>query len=814
MTTAGVQLSQSGTSAPSTSSRANGLMSTQFNPYRSWLNIESDTYPPNDFQLLGLQETESDQHAIDQAADGQLERLENIESDAHHELKDLLVRQINKARSTLSDPTARNRYTRALRDAPPSDSSWIKDMVPPKKQPNAVDSDAAHTSGFTASSVNGEQELSKPISFHQSDLLPPQPGGTKPPRQSPEPKNRTANSTHATTKATRARADSHTQSSRTAKPPIADAAKDRNHSADLNPPKKNRDSDVRHQDLPIAKAVSTRPDSDQEILVARAAPDQNPTQPAPTARAVSSGDPPIHKQQPDSSEDSSRSENRPQENNRVRLILGAAGFTLVLIAGFHGIMQLLSVNDRGRDQELEERAALLVTPPDTNKPSHSSSTQLDSNETQRPPDSQLAAASTQQLTHPEGPESSKQPVETARSPTTNSSDPTTVDDTLNLETNDQPKLANPHSTEMSSGSLSLETLDFQSQRRLRIQLLDIKNLWRQQDFGAFPYSVHLDASDADQLEVLEKINQGIQETTQRLKEFWQQFKKSSLANRNDLQVGDRTVGFVEATESHVTLKVAGVLRRYEYPFVPPALMMAIIDQGAIDDIPTYRLQKAAYLISRLHSRPDFADDIEELLMLSEQDGHDVSRLRRLADLPLEILASPKLRPRYRVISEPLAGSSATAQFKSLHEVPFEVASGLARQVIEEFLDAEKRPTVDRNDPSQQQEYLSVLDRARQLAMRGGDILLAIDMVGEIQTNSQAPPNDLMLSTILRTSVAASRTVDQSKWYCMAVLEYLRQADSGLSAADAVRLGNRALQIAESHGLSAFASQLYAKIKSY
>ena len=137
------------------------------------------------------------------------------------------------------------------------------------------------------------------------------------------------------------------------------------------------------------------------------------------------------------------------------------------------------------------------------------------------------------------------------------------------------------------------------------------------------------------------IEEAINETTSQLSKFWHQVRNSALETIGGSLTSDgKTVGFVEAGQSGIVLKIAGTNRNYEYQFIPPALIPIIADQGTIDDIPTYRLQKAAFLISNLKRTPGLQREIETLLSLSENDGHDVFHLRLMAELDFWNFSTP------------------------------------------------------------------------------------------------------------------------------------------------------------------------------
>ena len=71
----------------------------------------------------------------------------------------------------------------------------------------------------------------------------------------------------------------------------------------------------------------------------------------------------------------------------------------------------------------------------------------------------------------------------------------------------------------------------------------------------------------------------------------------------------------------------------------------------------------------------------------------------------------------------------------------------------------------------------MLDVARQLAVRAGDPLLAMDLVHLIEYNAGKIQGDLQYDTLMSLGPEIPEASDAAKWYCHSVLNYLRENNS-------------------------------------
>ncbi len=90
-------------------------MSTAINPYVDWLELPPSVALPNHYQLLGVEDFESDERAIKAAYYRRVARVSIHQSGVNAEIcKDVFVR-LAEAKDCLVDPDARTKYDAALR---------------------------------------------------------------------------------------------------------------------------------------------------------------------------------------------------------------------------------------------------------------------------------------------------------------------------------------------------------------------------------------------------------------------------------------------------------------------------------------------------------------------------------------------------------------------------------------------------------------------------------------------------------------------------------------------------------------------------
>lgn len=124
--------------------------------------------------------------------------------------------------------------------------------------------------------------------------------------------------------------------------------------------------------------------------------------------------------------------------------------------------------------------------------------------------------------------------------------------------------------------------------------------------------------------------------------FWKQVIESAktIPGGQEITVGEQVVGFVESAEDTFIVKKAGSLITYPYTNCPPGLAVAIAEQGAVPDVPTWSKQLASFYAIHQTKQQEHADKIEELLEIADEAGHDCDGLLSFAEFDFDSFGLP------------------------------------------------------------------------------------------------------------------------------------------------------------------------------
>ena len=92
-------------------------MASHFDPYHKWLGIPPKEQPPTLYRLLQIEQFESDEDVIENAAQRQITFLKNAASGPYSRESQQLLNEINKARVTLLNKENRASYDESLRNS-------------------------------------------------------------------------------------------------------------------------------------------------------------------------------------------------------------------------------------------------------------------------------------------------------------------------------------------------------------------------------------------------------------------------------------------------------------------------------------------------------------------------------------------------------------------------------------------------------------------------------------------------------------------------------------------------------------------------
>ena len=220
--------------------------------------------------------------------------------------------------------------------------------------------------------------------------------------------------------------------------------------------------------------------------------------------------------------------------------------------------------------------------------------------------------------------------------------------------------------------------------------------------------------------------------------FWSQVKMSaaSLSASAQIVVGTQKAAFVESKPESVILRRMGTNIEYDYSFCPPGLAMAIAELGAIEDIPTWNMQKAAFATIDQMGGRNHSSMIDRFIGVAEDAGHDCSYLLRLNPLDLDGVGRPqnKLEPGKKSDLH-----SAVEQFRKQEDYrePKKLDGETALKLAEILFSRKD------NDASQR---LAVLEEVRLLAIQAGSASLAEDAIYELDVFGKIDPTKITFVT--------------------------------------------------------------------
>ena len=212
--------------------------------------------------------------------------------------------------------------------------------------------------------------------------------------------------------------------------------------------------------------------------------------------------------------------------------------------------------------------------------------------------------------------------------------------------------------------------------------------------------------------------------------FWEQVHKSAetITGAAQIVVGSQRVGFVESKPDSVIIRRSGANIEYQYSFCPPGLAVAIAEQGAVKDVPTWNIHKAAFYTLDQLGGLDHGRRIDEFLKVAEDAGHDCEYIRRLGKLDFGSLGRPESKAEFPSKSELAAAVEAfRAQndYKTARQLKGQKAYELAEQLF-------------KSDAANAEQRIGLLEEARLLAIQAGaaslaeDAIYELDAVGEIE----------------------------------------------------------------------------------
>jgi len=210
-------------------------------------------------------------------------------------------------------------------------------------------------------------------------------------------------------------------------------------------------------------------------------------------------------------------------------------------------------------------------------------------------------------------------------------------------------------------------------------------------------------------------------------------------------------------------KHAGSNVTYQFAFCPPGLAVALAEQGAVADIPTWNKQLAAfYAVDQVINEKDHAEKIDKLLKESEAAGHDCDGIRHYSEfsfgaigVPTEKIAMPNKRKFKEAIAE--------FRDQNQYDDPAGISPGTALMLSELLLQI---------DSPNFEQHVALLEEARRIAIQMGDASAAEDAILELANYAKIDQANLTCETYLEMA-NGPLTSQQRRTLCERAIPFLK-----------------------------------------
>lgn len=291
--------------------------------------------------------------------------------------------------------------------------------------------------------------------------------------------------------------------------------------------------------------------------------------------------------------------------------------------------------------------------------------------------------------------------------------------------------------------------------------------------------------------------EGASDVSKHLEGFWQHVAESAKAipGGQPIEANDRTLGFVEGTDEFVILRIEGSNMTFDYRSLPPGIALAIAEQGAKPDIPTYRMQKAAFYASHTRLDPLYRDRATEFAKQAAKDGHNVEGIIDFVSfdaasvgVPEEQAPQPPTPTMKKQIPELIVrlGVSDIGKMR-----PDQAAKSMA-SVLETAVE-------DKDDTRR----AMIFEIAYMLAIKSGDVRLVEDVLTEYGLWIDYNRNDRIKQSLIELA-----KTDLDEFHSKLLLrKMINAAQKSNKTRYKKKLLNSGKKVAEKHGLESYLERL-------
>ena len=186
------------------------------------------------------------------------------------------------------------------------------------------------------------------------------------------------------------------------------------------------------------------------------------------------------------------------------------------------------------------------------------------------------------------------------------------------------------------------------------------------------------------------------------------------------------------------IRNSGLNVTYQYYFCPPGLAVALGDQGQVDSIPTWSMQKAAFYAVNQSESVDFSRQIDEYCKIAEEANGDCELIRHFAGFDFENFERPKsiiVMPDRNELADLIGPFREENSYRSPRDMQIHLANTLAEVLLS-------------TEPEDVKQRVAMLEEARLMSMRAGDAPRAEDAVLEMALLAEIDKPNVMTDSLM------------------------------------------------------------------
>ena len=281
------------------------------------------------------------------------------------------------------------------------------------------------------------------------------------------------------------------------------------------------------------------------------------------------------------------------------------------------------------------------------------------------------------------------------------------------------------------------------------------------------------AIDPDQAQ-LERMVDHTENIKQLLEGFWRQVMSSipEIPGGQSIDIGSQTIAFVEGQieqePRYIILRVGGENIRYAIEHLPAGIAKAIAEQGSKQDLPTWRMQRAAFYAVHRHLDPKYKELAMDSAAQAAADGHDEQPIVEVVHFEMDSFGVPDEK-----IELP---DEETAQ-DEMNELVSRLGINDIRRMRPEqalpMIDSLVSDSIATEDPDKR---VIRLMAAYYAARQSKDAYAVSDVLDEMELWSKFPKEDLLVDAMVQIGRnVKTLNANQARRFCEVIIRFAKQS---------------------------------------